>query len=134
MSFATRRKSTRGIRNGGWIMVEMMVSVGLLAMLIWTVTEIQADAARVNHQNFAKQHCLAAAEAALDWVAATGRDMPQQDARRLWPKVALETERREGEGQWTGLELVKVVAIGQSKGREIRVELARYVAKRGGAS
>ena len=132
---STRRSKTarpprraRRPRRGGWMLLEACISVLLLGVLVATLLSIEAAAGRANHFHLTKQRCIAAAQATLDGIAATGEALPDADVRRLWPGLRVTVRRAPGEGDWSGLVLVTAVARGPSGGREVTVELRRYVA------
>ncbi|MFB3893739.1 MAG: hypothetical protein ACE15C_17130 [Phycisphaerae bacterium] len=116
--------------RGGWLLVELVVSVGLLALLLGAMMLAQRTLAKVNEFQLSRQRCIAAAEAQLDCIASTGRPMADADLARLWPGVCVTVQRTAGQGEWAGLELVKATATRSKGGPEAKVELARYVQPR----
>jgi len=124
---------TTGKRRGGWLLTEAILSVVLLGMLTGVVVSIQWQAGRFNHHQLTTQRCLAAGEATLESISATGKPIPEEDLRRLWPGVNLKLRRWPGTGDWEGMTLVTVVATARSHQHEVAVELARYLPAGGAA-
>ena len=124
-----RAKAMRSHRTqrGGWILMEVMISVVLLGVLLATTLSIEMTAGRVNHFQLTKQRCIAAAQAALDSIAATGEPLPAGDVERLWPGLSVAVRRSPGTGDWAGLTLVTAIARGSSGGKGVTVELRRYI-------
>ncbi len=57
---------------------------------------------------------MAAAEAQLDSLTATGRPIDDTQLKRLWPDVEVVTDRTPGVAPWDGLELVRIAATGRA--------------------
>ena len=110
------------------MMIEMMVALGILGILVVGLAQTQYQVQRFNAVQLARMRCIAAAQAQLDSIAVTGGPIAADELARLWPDIRLEVEQSAGEGQWTGLRLLKVTAVGKAKGPEVEVELTRYVA------
>jgi type II secretory pathway pseudopilin PulG len=104
----------------------MIVSLGILAMLLAVLATSLDGFRRLNHYNLTKQHCVSAAQATLDSIAATGAAIDAGDMKRLWPDVSIRIEESEGTGQWKGLKLVTVTANGVSLNKKTEVHLSRY--------
>ena len=81
---------------------------------------------RLNRLLLARQQCTAAAQAQLDCLEATGEQLSTEDIARLWPGLEVRTETSAGQGDWKGLELVKVTATNKSLHKEVKVQLCRY--------
>jgi type II secretory pathway pseudopilin PulG len=107
-------------------MAEMIVSLGIIAMLLAVLATSMDGFRRLNHYNLTKQHCVSAAQATLDSIAATGAAIDEGDVKRLWPDVSIRIEESEGTSQWKGLKLVTVTANGVSLNKKIEVHLSRY--------
>jgi hypothetical protein len=112
--------------DGGWILMELSLSISLLAMLIVGLGVSQNTFGRLNQYELVQQHCVAAATAEIHQFLATGHEIARPEARRLWPDVQLTLRQSPGQGPWAGLTLVEAFATGQSRGKEVRVELRRY--------
>ena len=87
-----------------------------------------------NRRLLARQNCIAAAEAQLDSLAATGRPLPKGQAAELWPAVTFTIQREAGEGRWKGMDLLTVTAAAEvdpvadaGAAAPVRVRLTRYV-------
>ena len=63
----------------------------------------------------------------------TGESIGQDDLDRLWKGIEISVEAEQGKGEWKGLTLVKVTAVGMVQKRKVKVELSRYLASEGGA-
>ena len=109
-------------------MIEMMVALGILGILVVGLARTQYEVQRFNAVQLARMRCIAAAQAQLDSISATGQPIAADELARLWPGVRTVVEESPGQGEWTGLTLVKVTASGSAKGPEVELELARYVA------
>ena len=120
---------SNGLR-GGWILLELTLSVSLLAMLIAGLGVAQGALGRLNHYELVQQHCVAAATAQIHQFLATGREIEPSEARRLWPDVQVTLRQSPGQGAWAGLTSIQAVATAQSHGKEVRVELRRYAPAR----
>ena len=107
--------------------MEAAVALTLVVMLMLALTGVQNSAARANHQQMVARRCVAAAQATLDSIAATGRGLSEDDLKRLWPKIRVRVSRSPGRGDWAGLTLVTAVAAGQSYRRQVEVDLRRYI-------
>ncbi len=111
----------------GFLLAEVMVAIGLLGLIVAGLGISLAGMTRFNGAQWGRQQCIAAAQAQLDSLTATGRLLNDEDIARLWPDVILTTEQAPGEGQWHGLELVQVSATIKAHPRQATVRLARYV-------
>ena len=116
--------------HGGWILIEMMTALVILGILMFGMLKTQQQIQKFNAVQLARTRCIAAAQAELDSIAATGRGITDSQRARLWPGIRLELEQSPGQCQWTGLRLLRVTAVGKAKGPQVTVELARYVAVR----
>jgi hypothetical protein len=83
--------------------------------------------AKFNRYQLVRQQCMAAAQGELDSITTTGKPIPDEDFKRLWPKLDVNIKSSAGTDQWQGLSLVEVTANGMSYSKEVKVKLARYV-------
>ena len=113
-------------RCRGLMMTELIVAMTVLAMIMVAFAISLDGFGRLNHYYFTRQRCVAAAQATLDSIAATGASINEGNLKRLWPDIDIRIEATEGEGQWKGLKLVKVTAIGKSRDKKTEVRLSRY--------
>ena len=111
-----------------FVLAELIVSMTLLAMIIAGLGMTLAGFTRFNGIQWARQQCLAAAQAQLDSLVATGRPLSETDIERLWPRMTVTTKRSPGQGQWEGLDRVEVTASESSYPLRATVSLARYMA------
>lgn len=114
-------------RASGFIMAELIVSVAVLGLVITGLGVTLAGFARFNGTQWARQQCLAAAQAQLDSLVATGRPLSEANIERLWPDMTVAMDRTPGQGQWRGLDLVEVTATENRYPRRATVRLARYI-------
>ena len=105
----------------------MIVAVTILGLITAAFALSLYTFSRLNHYHLTTQHCIAAAQAQLDSITATGKPIPSEDLQRLWPKIAISMENTPGTGQWEGMKLTKVTAVGQSYRTNVKVQLSRYV-------
>ncbi len=115
-------------KNNGSLMAETMIALALLGTIMICMALGLKTFGNFNQYLFAKQRCIAAAQAQLDSVSATGAPISDDVNKRLWPKVKIQIEESPGSGQWQGLKLVTVKAIEQSGTKKAHIEMARYFA------
>jgi type II secretory pathway pseudopilin PulG len=111
------------------MMTELIVAMIILAMIMVAFAISLDGFGRLNHYYFTKQRCVAAAQAVLDSIAATGKPINETNLKRLWPDVDIRIDENEGIGLWEGLRMVKVTAIGKSRDKKTEVRLSRYFTK-----
>ncbi len=118
----------------GWIALEAMTAIVLLGVLGASFTMLQRSTAALNEAHLTRQRCILAAEAQLDSLTATGRALDASEVERCWPGVRTGVRRRPGEGEWEGLTLATVSATAAvpKSGRQIGVDLSRYLPAEGG--
>ena len=114
----------------GSILLETMTALAIVGILVFALVKTQQQTQRFNAVQLARMRCIAAAQAELDSIAATGRGITESRCAQLWPGIRLAVEKSPGQGQWTGLTLLKVTAVGSAKGPPATVELTRYVPAR----
>ena len=117
-------------RRGGWIMIELVVALGILGILLTALGRIQYQIGKFNAVQWTKMRCITAGQAQLDSMAARGELIGDRELERLWPGIRVEVDQSAGQGDWQGLTLVRARAGGKVKGKEVKVELARYIAGR----
>jgi type II secretory pathway pseudopilin PulG len=116
-------------RYGGFLFAEIMVSLTVMAMLLAGVAFSLNGIARFNHYQLVRQQCIAAAQAELDSLTATGKQIEEEDFNRIWPQLKVSIEKSAGQGQWQAAQLVKVTATGKYLRKQIIIELSRYVSQ-----
>ena len=121
--------SRKKMRYGGFLMTEMIVAFTVMAMLISGLALSMNGLAKFNRYQLVRQQCIAAAQAELDSFTATGKPIPDEDVRRIWPQISVSIEKSDGDDQWQGMELVNVSASGRSFRKEVKIHLSRYVSK-----
>jgi prepilin-type N-terminal cleavage/methylation domain-containing protein len=118
--------SFKRIKCGGFKLIEIMVAVAVLGMVLAGLALSLHGYAKINRIYWMRQHCIAAAQAQLDSIAVTGKEIPDEDFMRLWPNLTVSIKESAGTGQWKGMKLVEVKATGMSFGKEVQVQLCRY--------
>ena len=114
-------------KNKAFMMTEMLVGLGILAILL-SVMAVSLDRfRRFNHYQLAKQRCTSAALAQLDSITVMGRSIKDVDFKKLWPEMKVSVEKSDGRGQWQGLKLIKVKTNTKSLNKTVNVELSRYI-------
>lgn len=108
-------------------MAETAIAIGLLVMILGGLSAMVRQSGRLNHYYLVKQRCMAAGQAQLDGIAATGREIPEEDFQRLWPGLSVSVHQSPGKGDWVGLRLLKVTVSGQSRGKTVAVTSCRYL-------
>ena len=114
-------------KYGGFSLTEVVVSLAVLGMVLIGLAVSLNGFAKFNRVQWMRQHCIAAAQAQLDSIAITGEAIREEDFVRLWPNLNVSIRESAGAGQWEGMRFVEVTASGMSFGREVQVQLCRYV-------
>jgi type II secretory pathway pseudopilin PulG len=120
MSYRTRE-------YGGFLMTEIIVALTVLAMLLAGVAFSLNGMAKFNRYQLIRQQCIAAAQAELDSLTATGKSISDEDFSRLWPELRVSIKETAGTDQWRGMKLVEVTASGKSFRKEVEIQLSRYL-------
>lgn len=123
MAAAMRRRNGR---QGGFLLAEALVTIGVLGMLLTTFWMSISLCSKLNRYLLARQQCIAAAQAQLDAVAATGEVLGEEKMEKLWPNVRVTIEKEAGTGQWEGLMRFRAIAE-TVRGKSQCVTLVRYV-------
>lgn len=114
-------------RYGGFLFAEMTVALTIMAMLLAGVAFSLNGIAKFNHYQLIRQQCIAAAQAELDSLTATGKTIADEDFSRIWPGLNVSIEKSAGQGQWQGSQLVRVTTSGKSWRKQVKIEMSRYV-------
>lgn len=107
--------------------MEITVGLTIMAMLLAGMAFSLNGMAKFNRYQLVRQHCIAAAQAELDSLTATGKPIKDEDFSRIWPRLSVSIEKSAGQGQWQGTQLVEVTASGKSFRKEVIIELSRYI-------
>ncbi len=127
--------STRNAKHHGFLLTEIIIALSILGLLLGGLGVSLAGFARFNRYQLTRQQCIAAAQAQLECISATGRPIPEQDVTRLWPRLTVSVKETPGVGQWQGLTLVEVTAsdkpalsaVEGSRRKNVEIQLSRYV-------
>ncbi|UCD56051.1 MAG: hypothetical protein JSV16_09365 [Candidatus Hydrogenedentota bacterium] len=111
----------------GFLLTEVIVAMGLLGLLLAGMALSLHTMAKFNRYQLIRQRCIAAAQAQLDSIAATGEPIGDEDIKRLWPGLGVSVRRSPGTDQWRGLELIEVTASGKSFRKDVTIRLSRYI-------
>jgi type II secretory pathway pseudopilin PulG len=111
----------------GFLLTEIIVALSLLGLLLAGLALSLNGFARFNRYQLVRQRCIAAAQAQLDSIATTGEPVPDEDFKRLWPKLGVSFKRSPGAGQWEGMQLIEVTASGKSFHKDVEIQLSRYI-------
>ena len=114
-------------RYGGFLFAEIAVSLTVIAMLLAGVAYSMNGIAKFNHYQLIRQQCIAAAQAELDSLTATGKPIGDEDFSRIWPQLSVSIEKSAGQGQWQAAQLVKVTTTGNYLRKQVTIELSRYI-------
>lgn len=114
-------------KHGGFVLTEIAVAMTILGILLACLAFSLHGFAKFNSYQLVRQRCIAAAQAELDCITATGRQIPDEDFSRLWPKLSVSVRKAAGTGQWQGMDLVEATATGKSFRKEVQIQLSRYV-------
>ena len=118
--------SGKNKRYEGFLLTELTVSMTILGILVAGLALSLHGFAKFNRYQLVRQQCIAAAQAELESVAATGGPIPDEDFDRLWSNLSISIKKSPGIGQWSAMELVEVTAIGKSFRKEVKIQLSRY--------
>ena len=113
--------------HDGWILAELIVSIGVLAMLMIGLYQSLNSFKRYNRYQLSRQQCISAAQAKLDSIGYIGEIISDKDIDRLWPGVKISVEKTEGSGIWKNLTLVTVTSQSEKVGKKALVKLSRYI-------
>ena len=114
-------------KSNGWIFTEVLLSLGLLAMILTGLAVGMKSFSGMNRYYLARQQCLAAAQAHLDYLDATGIPLKKEDRERLWPGISVDLSMQPGAEPWSELTRVEVIAEKEVIGKVISMRLARYI-------
>ena len=119
--------SVKSKKYGGYFITEITVASAIFGLLFVGLALSLYGFAKFNRYQLVRQQCIAAAQAELDSITITGKPIPDEDFKRLWPKLGVNIKSSAGTGQWQAMTLVEVTANGMSFSKEVKVQLARYV-------
>ena len=108
-------------------MTEVIVALSLLGLLLAGLALSLHGLARFNRYQLVRQRCIAAAQAQLDSITATGEPIGDEDIERLWPKLRVSIKRSPGSGPWRGMERLEVTANAKAFHKDVEIRLSRYV-------
>lgn len=114
-------------KHNGLIFVETCTALALLSVLLTAFAITLNSYKQFNHRQLVSQRCIAACQAQIDSIAATGRPIPDDELTRLWPKLRITFELTQGQGDWAGLRLIRVTSSAKSHRKEVEVTLGRYI-------
>jgi type II secretory pathway pseudopilin PulG len=118
----------------GFLLAELIVSFSILGVLLAGLAVSLNGFAKFNLYQLVRQNCIAAGQGQLDSIAITGKPIPDEDFKRLWPTLEVSINETAGTGQWEGLKLVKVTTKGMSYNIPVKVRLSRYMSINQGKS
>ncbi len=111
----------------GFTLTEIIVASAIIGMLMVGLAMSMHGFAKFNRYQLVRQQCTAAALAELDSITTTGKPIPDEDFKRLWPKLDINIKSSAAAGQWQTMSLVEVTVSGMSYSKEVEVKLTRYV-------
>ncbi len=118
--------SGKNKRHEGFLLIEITVSLTILGILLAGLALSLHGFAKFNRYQLVRQQCIAAAQAELESMAATGGPIPDEDFARLWSNLSVSIKKSPGTGQWLQMELVEVTAVGKSFRKEVKIQFSRY--------
>ncbi len=121
--------SDRNKKYRGFLLTEFVCSLVVLGIILGCLAISLNGFRKFNHYQLVRQRCISAVQAELDSIAVTGREISEEDFKRLWPRLSVSVEKTAGTGQWEGLELVSVKAKANSFNNNVEVELSRYISR-----
>ena len=108
-------------------MAELLTGIALIGLILAGLGVSMHAFSRFNEYQWARQRCIAAAQAQLDSITATGQSIGPEEMKRLWSNVEVSVHTTPGTGPWDGLERVQVTATAQPGPKPVTVRLGRYV-------
>ena len=114
-------------KNNGWALTELIVSIGILVIIMGGLYTSMNTCRVFNKYQLLRQRCVAAAQAQLESIAATGEKISDKDNERLWPDVKISVKQKNGSGDWQGLRLTTVTARNVRLNKTVSIELSRYL-------
>ena len=119
--------SNKNKKYKGFFFAELVVAFAVLGTLMVGLALSLHSIAKFNRFQLVRQQCVAAAEAQLDSISVTGEQVPEEEFKKLWPKIDINIEQSEGAGQWEGMKLIRAKTSGMSFDAHVNVELSRYI-------
>ena len=119
--------SGKNKKYSGFLLMELTVSLTIVGILLVGLALSLDGFRRFNRYQLVRQRCTAAAQAQLDSIAVTGKPIPDEDFKRLWPKLSISINKADGTSQWVGMKLIEVTTRGKSFNKEVKVQLCRYI-------
>ena len=90
-------------RYEGFLLTELVVSMTILGIVVAGLALSLHGFAKFNRYQLVRQQCVAAAQAELESMAATGGPIPDEDFGRLWSNLSVSIEKSPGIGQWSAM-------------------------------
>ena len=109
-----------------FLATEMLVALSILGILMAGLAVTLHGVGRFHRLLWCRQQCLAAGQAQIDSLISTGHGLDPKALSALWPRVVMDVEVRPGQGQWQGLDQVKVTASMPDGSHTVRMTLSRY--------
>jgi len=117
-------------RYKAFLLIELTVSLAVLGILLTCLVVSLYGFKTFNHYQLTRQRCTSAAQAQIDSITVTGRQISKEDLDHLWPGVTISIEQSDGTEQWKGLKLIKARATAGSFTKTVTIELSRYILPR----
>jgi len=122
------RNTCTGTARHGWTLIELIVAIGLIAMIAGLATDVLFEYRQSRNEVLKREMLVWAASAQWERiVAGAPADLPPPEG--LLPEgVSLQTQSRPGEGRWTGLTQVTVTATTRAwGGKELREQVSGFI-------
>jgi hypothetical protein len=113
-------------KRRGIIMMELLTAILIITTLTTVMIFTIATYGRYNGILLARQRCIAAGQAQLDCIAATGKPIDEATFARLWPTVKCSITSSENAAHLTQ---VDVALVAMARKKEITITLSRYMDK-----
>lgn len=114
-------------RYQGILSIEMITAISLLAIFIGVIAALGNTFGKLNRHLWLRHTCIAAGQAQLDSVLVTGQPIDQARFSELWPDVLCSISRKDGEGQWLGLQRVEVHV--SAANNAVSMQFSQYITK-----
>lgn len=110
----------------GFLATEMIVALSILGIVMAGLGLTLHSVGRFHRLLWCRQQCLAVCQAQIDSLISTGQGLDPNALSALWPRVVTDVQVRPGQGQWQGLDQVKVTASMPDGSHTVRMTLSRY--------
>ena len=122
------RNTCTGTARHGWTLIELIVAIGLIAMIAGLATDVLFEYRQSRNEMLKREMLVWAASAQWERIiAGAPADLPPPEGA-LPEGVSLQARTQPGEGQWKGLTRVTVTATTTAwGGKELREQVSGFI-------